>query len=114
MVGFVFGFLGFEGKKLQHASRMLAVLPDARNAGIGRKLKEAQRRAVLRQGVPLMTWTFDPLQSRNAHFNIAILGGTARDYLVDLYGPSTSVFNRGLPTDRLRVRWDLNGPRGRR
>ncbi|MCE9581085.1 MAG: GNAT family N-acetyltransferase [Planctomycetes bacterium] len=114
MIGFVFGFLGLDGKRLQHASRMLAVLPDYRNSGIGRKLKDAQRRAVLKQGATLMTWTFDPLQSRNAHFNIAVLGGTVRDYFVDLYGPSTSVFNRGLPTDRLLLRWELKKPRGRR
>lgn len=114
MVGFVFGFLGLDGKRLQHASRMVAVLPEYRNAGVGRKLKEAQRRAVLRQNVSLMTWTFDPLQSRNAYFNIAVLGGTAHDYIVDAYGPSTSVFNRGLPTDRLLLRWELKKPRGRR
>lgn len=114
MVGFVFGFLGLDGKRLQHASRMVAVLPEYRNAGVGRKLKEAQRRAVLKQGVALMTWTFDPLQSRNAFFNIAVLGGTARDYIVDAYGPSTSVFNRGLPTDRLLLRWELKKPRGRK
>ncbi|MCC6738899.1 MAG: GNAT family N-acetyltransferase [Planctomycetia bacterium] len=114
MVGFVFGFLGLDGKRLQHASRMVAVLPEYRNAGVGRKLKEAQRRLVMRQGVTLMTWTFDPLQSRNAHFNIAILGGTVRDYIVDAYGPSTSVFNRGLPTDRLVLRWELKKPRGRK
>jgi predicted GNAT superfamily acetyltransferase len=114
MVGFVFGFLGLDGKRLQHASRMVAVLPEYRNTGVGRKLKEAQRRAVLRQGVSLMTWTFDPLQSRNAFFNMAVLGGTARDYIVDAYGPSTSVFNRGLPTDRLLLRWELKKPRGRK
>lgn len=114
MVGFVFGFLGLDGKTLQHASRMLAVLPESRNSGVGRRLKEAQRRAVQRQNVSLMTWTFDPLQSKNAHFNIAVLGGTAHEYFVDVYGPSTSVLNRGLPTDRLLLRWDLNRPRGKR
>ncbi len=114
MVGFVFGFLGLDGKRLQHASRMVAVLPEYRNAGVGRKLKEAQRRAVLRQNVGLMTWTFDPLQSRNAYFNIATLGGTSHDYIVDAYGPSTSIFNRGLPTDRLLLRWELKKPRGKR
>ncbi|MBI2922832.1 MAG: acetyltransferase [Planctomycetes bacterium] len=114
MAGFVFGFLGLEGRRLQHASRMLAVLDEYRNLGLGRRLKMAQRREVLKQRVGLMTWTFDPLQSRNAHFNIAVLGGTAREYLVDLYGPSSSVLNRGLPTDRLLLRWDLRRPRGRR
>ena len=114
MVGFVFGFAGLEGRRLQHASRMLAVLDPYRNRGLGRRLKEAQRREALRQGIGLMTWTFDPLQSRNAHFNIAVLGGTARDYLVDVYGPSTSILNRGVPTDRLLLRWDLRRPGGKK
>ncbi|NUN50442.1 MAG: GNAT family N-acetyltransferase [Candidatus Brocadiae bacterium] len=113
MVGFVFGFVGLDGRRLQHASRMLAVRASHRVHGIGRRLKAAQRRAVLAQGISLMTWTFDPLQSRNAHLNIAVLGGTAHEYLVDVYGPSTSVLNRGVPTDRLLLRWDLKSPRGR-
>jgi predicted GNAT superfamily acetyltransferase len=93
---------------------MLAVLPGYRDGGIGRKLKLAQRRAALAQGITEMRWTFDPLQGKNAYFNIAVLGGTARDYRTDVYGPSTSAFNRGLPTDRLILRWDLRRPRGRR
>lgn len=113
MVGFVFGFVGLESRRVIHASRMLAVLDSYRNHGLGWRLKQAQRRACLAQRIGLMSWTFDPLQSRNAHFNIAKLGGAARDYFVDLYGTSTSILNRGVPTDRLLLRWDLRRPRGK-
>src|SRR5215813_11388687 len=87
-------------------SQMLAVEPRLQNAGIGVKLKLAQRDHAVKTGVPLMTWTFDPLQSRNAYLNIVKLGGVVRTYYPNYYGnKSTSAFHRGLDTDRLFVEW---------
>src|SRR5215510_1085146 len=87
-------------------SQMLAVEPRLQNAGIGVRLKLAQRDHAFKTGVPLITWTFDPLQSRNAYLNIVKLGGVVRTYYPNYYGnKSTSVFHRGLDTDRLFVEW---------
>jgi predicted GNAT superfamily acetyltransferase len=93
-------------------SQMLAVEAGLQNAGIGVKLKLAQRDHAIKKGVPLMSWTFDPLQSRNAHLNIVKLGGVVRRYCVNFYGAnSTSVFHRGLDTDRLFIEWWVRSPR---
>src|SRR5215217_280770 len=69
LVGFVYGFPSYERGKLAHHSHMLAVKPEYRNFDLGRRLKFAQREHVMTQGVELISWTFDPLQSLNAHFN---------------------------------------------
>ena len=93
-------------------SQMLAVEPRLQNAGIGVKLKLAQRDHAVKTGVPLMTWTFDPLQSRNAYLNIVKLGGVVRRYCANFYGAnSTSVFHRGMDTDRLFIEWWVRSPR---
>ena len=92
---------------------MLAVLPEFRNAGLGRRLKLAQRDDALARGIELMEWTFDPLEIKNAHLNIARLGAIARRYKADFYGPSTSPLQGGLPTDRLYAEWWLRSPRVR-
>jgi len=87
-------------------SHMLAVEPAFQNSGIGVKLKIAQRDYALKTGVPLIRWTFDPLQSRNAYLNLVKLGGVVRKYFVNFYGnQSTSTLHRGLDTDRLFVEW---------
>jgi len=87
-------------------SHMLAVSPQLQNSGIGVELKFAQRRRALDRGVPLMVWTFDPLQSRNAYLNIVKLGAVVRKYKVNYYGnQSTSALHRGLDTDRLLAEW---------
>jgi predicted GNAT superfamily acetyltransferase len=90
---------------------MLAVLPEYRNAGLGRRLKLAQRDDALARGFDLMEWTFDPLEIKNAHLNIARLGAIARRYKADFYGPSSSPLQGGLPTDRLYAEWWLKSPR---
>jgi predicted GNAT superfamily acetyltransferase len=93
-------------------SQMLAVEPRLQNAGVGVKLKLAQRDHAAKTGVPLMTWTFDPLQSRNAHLNIVKLGGVVRRYCANFYGAnSSSVFHRGLDTDRLFIEWWVRSSR---
>jgi predicted GNAT superfamily acetyltransferase len=116
LVGFVFGFLGTEehstgGPHLKHCSHMLGVLPQYRDRGIGFQLKRAQREFVLRQGLDLITWTFDPLESRNAHLNLTRLGGIARRYRREAYGAMRDALNRGMPTDRLEVEWWIRSDR---
>lgn len=107
LMGFAHALAAFDEElKPYYYSNMLAVEPAIQNAGIGIKLKLAQRDLALKRGVALMTWTFDPLQSRNAYLNIGKLGGVVRKYFVNYYGNhSTSALHRGLDTDRLFVEW---------
>lgn len=105
MIGFCFGIVGYKDGKVYHTSRMLGVLPNYQNKDIGYRLKLFQRDFVLKQGLDLIKWTFDPLQSRNAYFNIEKLGVIIRQYVVNLYGESTSQFNKGLQTDRFSPEW---------
>jgi predicted GNAT superfamily acetyltransferase len=121
LVGFVFGFLGAEGDnngrpamtRLKHCSHMLGVLPEYRDQHVGYRLKLAQREFVLKQGVRLITWTYDPLESRNAHLNIARLGAVCRTYKRDVYGPLSDALNTGLPSDRFQVDWWITSNRVR-
>jgi len=113
LVGFAFGFLGREHGQTTIHSHMLAVLDAYRHLDLGAKLKHAQRERALAMGVHEMTWTFDPLQSRNAHFNFAKLGVVSETYKVDFYGPETSSKLHRNGTDRLWVRWLLSSRRVR-
>ena len=109
LAGFVFGFLGFHevaaARRLKHCSHMLGVHPDFRGTGIGYALKTYQREHVLRQGLDLITWTYDPLLARNAQLNIARLGAVCTTYLPNLYGPLRDGLNAGQPSDRVQVDW---------
>jgi predicted GNAT superfamily acetyltransferase len=112
LVGFAFGFLGIEGKRANVHSHMLAVREPYRSLDLGYKLKLAQRVRVLgmRVGnlqIAEITWTFDPLQSRNAHLNFAKLGVVSDSYKVDFYGAETSSALHRNGTDRLWVRWPI-------
>ena len=107
LVGFVYGFPSFEYGQAAHHSHMLAVKTAYRNLDLGRQLKLAQREHVMAQGIGLMTWTFDPLQSLNAHFNFNKLGVVADRYLPDFYGAEASSFLHQTGTDRLWVSWWL-------
>jgi predicted GNAT superfamily acetyltransferase len=110
-VGFAMSLPGVrDGRPYLH-SHMLAVLPQYRNEGIGRRLKLAQRDDAIARGFHLMEWTFDPLEIRNAHLNIARLGVIVRRYQPDFYGPSSSPLQGGLPTDRLYAEWWLQSGR---
>jgi len=112
LLGFVFGFLArTPNGRLKHASHMAAVRPSHRDARIGERLKWAQRERVLAQGLDLMTWTFDPLISRNARLNIRKLGATCRTYLPNLYGPAPEQPHGKLPSDRFQVDWWLSSER---
>jgi predicted GNAT superfamily acetyltransferase len=111
LIGFAMALPGYrDGQSYLH-SHMLAVLPQYRNAGIGRRLKLAQRDDAIARGFDLMEWTFDPLEIRNAHLNIARLGAVVRRYQPDFYGPSSSPLQGGLPTDRLYAEWWLRSKR---
>ena len=113
LVGFVYGFPGYEHDRPIHHSHMLAVKPAYRHHRLGFKLKLAQREKVLAQHVDRITWTFDPLQSLNAHLNFAKLGVIADTYKVDFYGAATSSFLHQIGTDRLWVTWLIDSQRVR-
>jgi len=112
MAGFCLAFpaLKPDGHPYLH-SHMLAVLAEYRNAGVGRLLKLEQRSEALARGLDLMEWTFDPLQIKNAYFNIARLGAIVRRYVVDEYGNTSSPLDGGLPTDRCVAEWWIASPR---
>jgi predicted GNAT superfamily acetyltransferase len=114
MVGFVFGVTGYRNGHPLHWSDMLAVLPDARGAGLGQALKRHQRQVLLGRGIRDMYWTFDPLEARNAWLNLARLGAVSREYVPDCYGASSSPLHAGLATDRLVAHWKLDAARVRR
>ena len=111
LVGFAYGFLGCVAGSLVLHSEMTAVKPAYRNLGIGYKLKLAQRERVLAQGITRITWTFDPLQTLNAHFNFAKLGALADRYKIDFYGEATLSFLHSNGTDRLWLSWLLESRR---
>ena len=107
MIGFVFGFPGIlNGETIIH-SDMLGVSSEYRSQNLGYLLKMAQRSAALKLGVKRITWTFDPLQSRNAHLNFSKLGVIADRYLINYYGETSSFLHRA-GTDRLWVSWLLD------
>lgn len=108
MAGFVYSFPAiYDGGFCQH-SHMLAVVPEFQGYGIGKKLKWALRREALKQGIGLITWTYDPLQAKNANLNLHALGVRSRTYFQDFYGPTPSLcIGPGIPTDRLLVEWLL-------
>jgi predicted GNAT superfamily acetyltransferase len=106
MIGFAYGFPALEAGRPSIHSHMLAVRPEYRNAQAGFRLKLAQRDMTLNLGLDEITWTFDPLQSLNAHLNFAKLGVISNRYIVNFYGEETSSpLHRGFGTDRLWVRW---------
>jgi chorismate synthase len=105
LVGFAFGFPAIDEGKVSIHSHMLAVLPPYRDLDLGYKLKLAQRERALSKRITEMTWTFDPLQSRNAHFNFAKVGVVSDGYKIDFYGRDSSSVLHQNGTDRLWVTW---------
>jgi predicted GNAT superfamily acetyltransferase len=115
LVGFVFGFPGLyatpDGPRPKHCSHMLGVLPEYRDLNLGYSLKRAQWQMVRHQGLDRITWTFDPLLSRNAYLNISKLGAVCNTYLQNEYGLLRDGLNAGLPSDRFQVDWWVNSHR---
>lgn len=112
MVGFCLALAGVkpEGQSFLH-SHMLAVLPAYRDAGVGRKLKLEQRSDALARGMELVEWTFDPLEIKNAFFNVERLGAIVRQYDENEYGTTSSPLHAELPTDRCVAEWWLTSAR---
>jgi predicted GNAT superfamily acetyltransferase len=113
MAGFAMALPGYRNGHPYLHSHMVGVLPEYQNLGLGRTLKLAQREDALKRGFELMEWTFDPLEIKNAHLNIARLGAVVRRYKRNFYGPSSSPLQGGLPTDRVYAEWWLNSRRVR-
>jgi len=113
MIGFALAFPAFHDRHHYLHSHMAAVVPAYQDRGIGRMLKLAQRDDALGRGLGLIEWTFDPLQTRNANFNINRLGAIVRRYIPNFYGSSSSPLHANLPTDRLVAEWHLDSPRVR-
>jgi predicted GNAT superfamily acetyltransferase len=111
LVGFAFGFPSLEHGSVAIHSHMLAVLPHYRDLDLGYKLKLAQRDRALAKGIKTMSWTFDPLQSRNAHFNFAKLGVLSDSYKVEFYGNDSSSTLHQNGTDRLWLTWPMDSAR---
>lgn len=105
LLGFVYGLTGVENGRIVHWSDMLAVRPEARNLGLGRRLKEYQRRTVRDLGAVVIYWTYDPLVARNAHLNFNVFGVRVSEYVMDMYGDTASTLHRGIGTDRFIVAW---------
>jgi predicted GNAT superfamily acetyltransferase len=104
LVGFVFGISGVRTGQLAHWSHMLGVRESARNMGVGRMLKEYQRATLAALGIGQIYWSFDPLMTKNAYFNLNRLGAEVVEYVPDMYGTTESPLHFGLATDRLVVR----------
>jgi len=108
-IGFVFSFQGATADGVRKpCSHQAGVFPGERSRGVGYRLKLAQRKAVLAQGIELITWTCDPLLSRNAKLNIGKLGAMSYAYFPRLYGDMRDGLNKGWDSDRLEVSWHLN------
>jgi predicted GNAT superfamily acetyltransferase len=112
MVAFCLAIPGLKagGKHYLH-SHMLGVLPEYRNSGLGRQMKLMQREEALSRGIELIEWTFDPLELKNAYFNIERLGAVVRRFVRNQYGSTSSHLHGGLPTDRCTAEWWINSKR---
>lgn len=107
MIGFVYSLPGIhEGQKVQW-SHMLAVLDPYRNSDIGFRLKKEQYEIAQQKGYDVVEWTYDPLESRNAYFNLVKLGCIAKEYELNIYGETSSPLHAGMPTDRFVAHWQI-------
>ena len=94
-------------------SHMLGVRDEYRNLGIGKQLKHEQRRDAIDRGFTLVEWTFDPLELKNAYFNIERLGVVVRRYSLNQYGYTSNRFDTGFPSDRCTAEWWVSSRRAR-
>jgi predicted GNAT superfamily acetyltransferase len=111
VVGFIYAFLARYHGRLVHWSHLMAVEAKYRDQGLGFRMKQVHRQAALQIGLKSICWTFDPLQSRNARLNISRLGAVVREYVPDCYGRFPSLLEKGLPSDRWVVDWQIASAR---
>jgi predicted GNAT superfamily acetyltransferase len=112
MIAFLLAIPGMKagGSSYLH-SHMMGVLAEYRNRGVGRLLKLRQREEAIARGVEIVEWTFDPLELKNAFFNVERLGAVIRRYVLNQYGTTTSHLHGGLPTDRCVAEWHVSSDR---
>ncbi len=111
MVGFTYALPGFRDGRIYMHSHITGVLAEARDRGVGRGLKLFQRADALARGIDRVEWTFDPLQIKNAYFNLMRLGATVQRFVPNCYGVTESPLHGGLPTDRVVAEWELRSER---
>jgi predicted GNAT superfamily acetyltransferase len=111
LAGYTLAVVGIRDGVIYLHSHMTGVRADYRDRGVGRMLKLFQREEALSRDIRLIRWTFDPLEMRNARFNLNRLGAICREYLPNFYGVTSSPLHRGLDTDRLLAEWHLDSPR---
>lgn len=107
LVGFCYGFAGFNDGEAYLVSHMTGILPEYQNRGIGYELKIKQREWAINTGYKKIVWTYDPLEIRNGYFNLCKLGAYSKRYIPSYYGEMKDKLNKGLPTDRLLIEWDI-------
>ncbi|TQR21324.1 GNAT family N-acetyltransferase [Psychrobacillus vulpis] len=111
LIGFSYSFPGFYNNEVYLCSHMLGIHPDYQLRGIGKQLKEEQLKIAKEMGYKLITWTFDPLETRNAYLNVSKLYGIVDTYIENCYGEMEGGLNAGLPTDRLQIEWRITSKR---
>lgn len=111
LVGYTLAVVGIRDGVVYLHSHMTGVHAAYRNCGVGRMMKLFQREEALSRDIRLICWTFDPLEMRNARFNLNRLGAVCRKYLPNFYGVTSSPLHRGMETDRLLAEWHLDSPR---
>ncbi|WP_010531823.1 GNAT family N-acetyltransferase [Lentibacillus jeotgali] len=107
MVGFLYSFPGFKDSTSYLCSHMMGILPAYQTSGAGVRLKLKQAEVAREMGYRLITWTFDPLESRNAYLNLHKLEAVGAWYKANYYGDMQDDLNQGLPSDRVHIMWDL-------
>lgn len=108
MVGFLYSFAGFNEESVYLCSHMLGILPEYRKSGLGVDMKLKQAELAIQKGYKMITWTFDPLESKNAYLNLHKLGARGATYKENYYGNLNDKLNQGLPTDRIHIEWDID------
>jgi predicted GNAT superfamily acetyltransferase len=111
LLGFLYAFLARYHGRVVHWSQMMAVEKRHRDKGLGFRMKLVHRELALQEGIKSICWTYDPLQGRNAALNIGRLGAHVEEYLPDCYGRFPSLLERGLPSDRFVVNWQIGSAR---
>ena len=114
LVGFVHHLAAIRNDEVFGYSHMMAVDREYQNKGVGARLKWAQRERALEEGRSFIKWTWDPMQARNAYFNLNRLGVIVSEYAANFYGtdyPKSPPEDDGLDSDRLFAGWYIRSER---